>query len=88
MIKGLNLAVQWQVKELTIFTDSKTVAAWLQSVLGNVSRVRVSGLQQVLVQRRLQIITDLVAVTGLTFKVQSISSQQNKADQLTRVPSS
>ncbi|XP_065176529.1 uncharacterized protein LOC135806289 [Sycon ciliatum] len=88
VIKGLNLAVQWQVKELTLFTDSKTVAAWLQSVLGNVSRVRVSGLQQVLVQRRLQIITDLVAVTGLTVKVQWISSQQNKADQLTRVPSS
>ncbi|XP_065195764.1 uncharacterized protein LOC135827166 [Sycon ciliatum] len=88
VINGLNLAVQWQVKELTLFTDSKTVTAWLQSVLGNVSRVRVSGLQQVLVQRRLQIITDLVAVTGLTVKVQWISSQQNKADQLTRVPSS
>ncbi|XP_065195812.1 uncharacterized protein LOC135827211 [Sycon ciliatum] len=88
VIKGLHLAMQWQVKELTLFTDSKTVAAWLQSVLGKVSCVRVSGLQQVLVQRRLQIITDLVAVTGLTVKVQWISSQQNKADQLTRVPSS
>ena len=88
VIKGLNLAMQWQVKELTLFTDSKTVAAWLQSVLGKVSRVRVRGLQQVLVQGPLQIITDLVAVTGLTVKVQWISSQQNTADQLTRVPSS
>ena len=71
---------------MVLKTDSKTVHAWLESCLRNACRVKVSGLQKVLVECRLQIITDLVAVSNLFVTVEWVPSHQNKADKLTRVP--
>ena len=48
--------------------------------------MKTKGLHDVLVQRRLQLIDDLVVTAGMTVQVQWISSSENKADELTRVP--
>ena len=60
-IKGLSLAVDWQVTDLQLMTDSKTVAGWLKYIADNTRRVRVSGFKEVLVQRHLQIVNPLPA---------------------------
>ena len=54
--------------------------------MDNVRRVKTKCLHDVLVQRRLQLINDLVVTAGMTVQIQWISSSENKADELTRVP--
>ena len=85
-IKGLNLAVKWNIHHLKLMTDSKTVYGWLKSLFGDMKRIKVSGLNEVVVQRRLQTIADLVDSACLTVDVEWIPSASNLADQLTRVP--
>ena len=86
-LRGLTLAAEWKLEAVRLITDSKTVFGWLEQVIGNVCRVKVSGLHKVLVQRRLQIIEDLVESTGLAVKLEWVRSEHNPADRLTRVPS-
>ena len=74
------------VTNVHLITDSKTVAGWLKQITDNVRRVKTKGLHDLLVQRRLQLINDLVVTSGMTVQVQWISSGENKADELTRVP--
>ena len=88
IIKGLSLASDWHAKSVMIMTDSKTVHSWVSNVLFNVRRVKVGGLYDVLVQRRLQIIEDMVALSSLHVELTWVPSQQNKSDVLTRVPES
>ena len=85
-IKGLTLAAEWNLKAVTVATDSKTVIGWLRQTFENASRVRVSGLHKALVLRRLHIIDDQPAVNKLTATVGWVPSDQNPADLLTRVP--
>jgi len=87
-MKGIELAVRWNVSRLKLITDSKTVAGWLQSVFDNTRRVKVGGLQEVLVRLRLQTIADTVDATGMDVSVEWVKSESNLADRLTRVPSS
>ena len=87
VIKGLTLAERWKLWKITVHTDSKAVFGWLRSLLCPCERIRVSGLQEVLVERRLQIIRDLAEVAGMKVDVEWVPSKHNKADQLTRVPS-
>ena len=61
---------------------------WLQQSLSNVRRLKVGGLQEVLVRRRVQIIEDIVATTGLQVNLIWEATSDNLADELTRVPSS
>ncbi|XP_065189499.1 uncharacterized protein LOC135820118 [Sycon ciliatum] len=85
-IRALELAVDWNVSEVHLLTDSKTVHGWIQATLRNASRVKVSGLQALLVQRRLAILSDMIAVAGLKVTIAWVKSEQNRADCLTRVP--
>ena len=85
-IRGLSLAVSWRATRVRLMTDSKTVASWLKDVVGDVRRTRVKGLHGVLVQRRLQIVADLVITVGLAVTIEWVPTGQNRADVLTRVP--
>ncbi|XP_065182720.1 uncharacterized protein LOC135813558 [Sycon ciliatum] len=85
-IRGLSLAVSWEMKHVRLMTDSKTVASWLRDVTGDVRRTRAKGLHGVLVQRRLQILADLIATAGLVVTIEWVPTDQNRADVLTRVP--
>ena len=85
-IKGLNAALKWGLKKITILTDSATVFGWLQSLLSGSNRVRVSGLSEMLVRRRLFLVGEMRDEFGLDLSVQLVRSAENKADALTRVP--
>ncbi len=64
--------------------DSKVVVSWINNLKSD-KRVTVSGLYQILAERRLAILRELIAEYDLT--VIWVESAANPADKLTRVPS-
>ena len=86
VVKGLNLALKWNLQSVEIMTDSMTVLRWLKTILDDESRVRVSGMSEMLVRRRLSVVRDLVHELGAELMVAFTPSEKNKADVLTRVP--
>jgi len=86
VIKALTLATEWNVRNVQLLTDSKTVVGWLHTVLSNTHRLKTSGLHSVLVRQRLQIIASIVDVAQMSVDVQWVPSEDNRADELTRVP--
>ena len=86
VIKGLNLGVKWKFKRVKVYTDSATVYGWVKSVLGDGRRPKVSGLGEMLIRRRLSMISELIEVYGLQIDLRLVRSEQNLADMLTRVP--
>jgi len=87
VIKGVNLALKWQVKRATVMTDSATVFSWLSSVLEGTHRIKTKGISEMLVRRRLDIISKLIGEYQLQLRVELVPSAKNLADSLTRVPS-
>lgn len=85
VIKGINLATKWRLKDIELMTDSATVKSWLDSVLSDASRPKVSGMAEMLVRRRLGLVGELVKAYNLTVRVVYVPSEKNKADVLTRV---
>ena len=86
IIKGLNLSISWSLKKLSIKTDSATVFNWLKALLFNEKRIKVKGLGEALVRRRLSMIQDIIEEYGLRISLDLVKSCDNKADELTRVP--
>lgn len=86
VLKGVNLAMKWDLTELNIMTDSASVFGWLHSIITKNKRIKVHGLSEMLVQRRLSILSDLFQQYGIQVRVFKVSSSENKADSLTRVP--
>ena len=86
ILKGLVLAEAWGLKKMTFITDSQTVYGWLGALLNNTKRVKVSGLHEVGVKHRLQVIRDTIDPMGVQVDVKSVPTQQNRAEKLTRVP--
>ena len=85
VVKGLNLAVKWQLTEVKVMTDSATVLSWLNSVIIEDRRVKVSGMAEMLVRRRLAVVQEMITEYGLTVTAEYVQSHRNKADELTRV---
>ena len=50
VIQGLNMAIRWCLKMVTVVTDSATVHSWLTSVLTRSHRVQSSGLSKMLIK--------------------------------------
>ncbi|XP_063860663.1 uncharacterized protein LOC135100976 [Scylla paramamosain] len=74
-IRGLNLAVSWNMKKLALMTDSRTVFHWLQDTLSGKARLKTKA--------------SFKAVTeefNLRHEVKFVSSIKNRADELTLVP--
>ena len=86
IIKGVNLAIAWQLQEVNIRTDSATVFSWLRSLLEKDKPIKARGLGEALTRRRLSIIADTLFECNLVASVSLVRSEENKADQLTRVP--
>ena len=86
VIRGMNLAVSWDIRKFCIMTDSATVSGWLMSVVENTHNVRTRALSELLIRRRLDIIRELISQERLQVTVRLIPSHANKADALTRVP--
>ncbi|XP_067939885.1 uncharacterized protein [Watersipora subatra] len=86
VIKAINMAMKWILKNVTILTDSATVFGWVKSVLQDCKRPKVSGLNEMLVKRRLNLLNDLISEYQLVLQITPVKSEDNKADELTRAP--
>ena len=86
VIKGLNMALRWDIAELRVITDSASVYGWVRSILEDSKRPKVSGLGEMVTKRRLGIIAQLIEEYGMNITIKLVPSASNKADVLTRVP--
>ena len=86
VIKGVNLAMKWGAGDITIFTDSAAVYSWLSSLLKKDKRIRVYGLSEMLVKRRLSIFSETLETYKVEWSVSLVSTTKNKVDGLTRLP--
>lgn len=86
VIKGLNLAQAWKVCTLELLTDSAVVFGWISTLLREDHPIKVKGLGETLVRRRLALIESIIQECGLSVTVSLVRSEMNKADILTRVP--
>ena len=86
VIKGVKLAMKWGARDITVFTDSAAVYSCLSSLLKKDKRIRVSGLSEMLVKRRLSIFSETLEAYKVEWSVLLVSTTKNKADGLTRVP--
>ncbi|KAG0722885.1 hypothetical protein GWK47_043701 [Chionoecetes opilio] len=86
VIKGLNLAIAWKMSKLTIMTDSRTVYYWVKDTLSKKARVKTKASSEMLIRRRLETLQAIVEEYGLSLDIRFVSSAENKADALTRVP--
>ena len=86
VIKGLNLAIAWKMKKLTLLTDSRTVYHWTQDTLSRKARVKTKASSEMLIRRRLETLRTIVEEYNLEMDVKFVPSTENKADLLTRVP--
>jgi len=86
VVKGVNLALAWKLKEIELKVDSASVHAWIRSIVTGDRRIRTKGLGEALVRRRLSILTDIINEYDIRLSVTLIPSHCNKADVLTRVP--
>ena len=86
VIKGVNLSMKWGAKNIAIMTDSAAVHSWMSSMLKRDKRIRVSGLSEMLVKRRLSILLETLEAYDVQWGVSLVSTTKNKADVLMRVP--
>ena len=86
LIKGINMALAWQARKLRLKTDSQTVFHWVSDALSGKSRLRTRAASEMLIRRRLSIITSLAEEYDLSMTIMLVPSAMNLADALTRVP--
>ena len=86
VLKGINLALQWQCKALHVKTDSVCVHHWVSDTLTGRTRVRTKAATEMLIRRLQKTLKKLVEEYELTVDVVLVPSTKNMADRLTRVP--
>jgi len=86
VLKGLSLATKWNVSKLWINVDSAAVYGWINSLITKDRKIRVTGLSEPLLRRRICLIQDIIDECGMTVKINLVPSEKNLADVLTRVP--
>ena len=84
-LKGVNLGLQWGLKEIKLMTDSVTVCEWIKTTLSEERKIKTKGAAEVLIKRRLGVLKSLVEELDLVIEVICVASASNKADKLTRV---
>ena len=87
VLKGINLAISWGFKSINICSDSSSVFGWLKSLTEKDRPRKPRGISSVLINRRLQLLDDLIKETNITVSVKLVPSSLNFADAMTRVPS-
>ena len=86
MGRGVNLAIAWGFKTFTLAIDSLTVVNWMGNTFDARNRVKTKGAAEMLVKPRLGVIPDTIAEFGLRVSVRFVSTTENKADCIGRVP--
>ena len=86
VIKGVSLALKWDVSSMEIMTDSASVFYWLNTLLYKDKKLRISGLSELLIRRRLAILEEAFEQLKFNVSIHKVASIENIADRLTRVP--
>ncbi|XP_043231549.1 uncharacterized protein LOC122386434 [Amphibalanus amphitrite] len=86
VVRGINLSLAWNLKKVTVVTDSKTVYHWLTDALSGRARIKTKAASEMLIRRRLETVKSLRDEYGLQLTVKCVPSVDNRADALTRVP--
>uniref|UniRef100_A0A5S6QQT8 Integrase catalytic domain-containing protein n=1 Tax=Trichuris muris TaxID=70415 RepID=A0A5S6QQT8_TRIMR len=86
VIKGLNLAISWGMKNIEVMTDSATVHRWISDGLSGKARLKTKAASEMLIRRRVDTVLSLAKEYDLDLVVTLVKSSSNKADVLTRVP--
>ena len=60
VLKGINLALKWELKTIELKTDSATVNGWMNTVITEEKRVCTKGAAEMVVKQRLGILKDLI----------------------------
>lgn len=85
ILKGVNLALKWDLREITVITDSSTVYGWVNATLTEEKKIRTKGAAEMIVKRRLGTLKNLIDEFDLKIKIVYVPTSKNKADGLTRV---
>ena len=86
LVKGMNVALAWDIQKLHLRTDSLTVYHWISDTLSGRARVKTKAANEMLIRRRLGIFKSLVEEYDLDVDISLVPSAANLADCLTRVP--
>ena len=86
LVRGINLAVSWKMKRLTLKTDSKSVYHWVSDALSGKARLKTKAASEMLIRRRLETVKTIISEYSLQVKIELVPSADNRADILTRVP--
>ena len=86
VIKGLNLALAWNVKKVDLCTDSSTVHRWISDALSGKNRLKTKAANEMPIRRRVGTVLSLIEECELQLSVTLVPSSANKADSLIRVP--
>ena len=78
VLKGVNLALKWGLKDISVMTDSSTVLSWLCSVPQGDFRAKVSRMSEMLLKSQLLIVKELVHEYGLVITPTHVKSCKNK----------
>ena len=54
VVRGINLSLAWNLKKVTVMTDSKAVYHWLTDALSGRARIKTKAASEVLIRRRLE----------------------------------
>ena len=79
------MAVHWNDRFLHLKTVSLFVNRWLTNTLTGKAKVSTKATNEMLIQRRLNIFSELVRKYMLVADAMLVKSNQNKADRITRV---
>lgn len=84
-IKGINMALRWDLREIVLHTDSRTCAGWLRAIVDKQGKIHTRGMAEMLVRRRLAVLRELIDQYKLAITVRLVASEKNCADVLTRI---
>lgn len=85
-IKGLNMAIKWNFREIELRTDSSVVCGWLSSTVNKTHRVKTHGMSEMLIRRRLELVRDLIETYEMKVQIKLVKTTENMADEMTRLP--
>ena len=77
VLKGINLAIKWGLREIEIRTDSATVLSWVTSTAEESGTIRTKGAGEIIVKRRLGILGELMSEFKLQIKAVFVPSERN-----------
>ena len=85
VLKGINLCAKWNLRDVTVLTDSATVLHWVRTMISEEKKIRTKGAAEILIKRRLGTLKSIIQELGMSVEVKLVKSDENKADVMTRV---